>query len=103
MSLPALTYDASYKFSCVFCGEKHKHQACTILTDIESTKAILCDKNKCFRFLCFGHSAKLCRSNMTSFQCGKHDHVTVCQSKQDSEGNNQQDKDTSSMLGDNKK
>ena len=101
MALPALTDDA-YKFSCVFCGGKHKHQSCTIVTDVESRKDILWDKNKCFKCLRSGHSAKRCRSNISCFKCQKHHHVAVCTLTKEA-GGDDEEKDTSAMLIDTKK
>ena len=68
--------------SCIFCEKSHKPQSCRIVTNLESRRQILKDKNRCFSCLKSGHFAKNCRSKISCYNCSKNHHAAICSTEQ---------------------
>ena len=52
-----------HNITCTFCKQNHTSSKCDMITDVNSRKAILKSKGKCFVCLRSGHKASKCKSN----------------------------------------
>ena len=64
--------------SCSYCRRDHPSSKCNVITDINSRKAILRNKAKCFICLKSGHIARNCNSRMRCFKCRNRRHISIC-------------------------
>ena len=70
--------NGTFKYICVYCGERHKSQFCKKYTAVEERRNLIKKENLCFGCLKKGHLVTKC-----SWSCpickGKH-HVSICSS-----------------------
>ena len=63
--------------SCSYCRRDHPSSKCNVITDINSRKAILRNKAKCFICLKSGYIARNCNSHRC-FKCRNRHHISIC-------------------------
>ena len=64
--------------TCIFCNQNHTSSKCNMITDVNSRKAILKTKGKCFVCLRSGHKASECKSTNNCYKCGSQHHLSIC-------------------------
>ena len=75
---------------CVFCGQDHFSDKCTVVTNIEARKAIVRDEGRCYKCLRKNHKIEECRDRKNCFRCnGKH-HTSICEPRNENENENEE-------------
>ena len=64
--------------TCTFCIQNHTSSKCNMITDVNSRKAILKSKGKCFVCLRSCHKASECKSTNKCYKCASRHHVSIC-------------------------
>ena len=78
-----------HNITCTFCKQNHTSSKCNMIKDVDSRKAILKSKGKCFVCLRFGHKASKCKSTNKCYKCGSRhspsifDFHFICEKKTD--------------------
>ncbi|XP_065665684.1 uncharacterized protein LOC136087106 [Hydra vulgaris] len=87
----------AYSPVCLFCDNNHKSHQCKLVTNITTRKKILSDKKCCFRFLSNKHFSNKCSSKFKCFKCNRFHHVSICDSDNRDEHNNNKDGELTSV------
>ncbi|XP_066932338.1 uncharacterized protein [Clytia hemisphaerica] len=79
---PSFSTKTETQKKCAYCGEDHKKNICTKVTDKVERRKILQNKRRCFNCTKSGHQASDCKAR-TCFNCrGKH-HTSICDKKKE--------------------
>ena len=90
---------------CPYCQASHFPDKCDVVTNIETTKALLKSQRRCFNCTKKGHNLKNCRSKKTCFKCKEKHHTSICYQSRRSEikDNEKESSENSKIDGKNKK
>ena len=78
--------------TCVFCGQDHYADKCSVVTNVAARKAIVREEERCYKCLRKNHKLDECRSRKNCFRCHGEHHTSICEPKEENEANS--DKET---------